>query len=91
MPRKLRLQYPGAIYHLMNRGDRRLRSELRQADGAHAEGVLGTELRRRRWTEADLDQRRKGDKEKVKIAVRLRGSISIFRQPWAAKIGKRGP
>ncbi len=25
MPRKLRLQYPGAIYHLMNRGDRRER------------------------------------------------------------------
>src|SRR6267154_1110628 len=23
MPRKLRVQYPGAIYHLMNRGDRR--------------------------------------------------------------------
>ncbi|HEV2210754.1 MAG TPA: transposase, partial [Verrucomicrobiae bacterium] len=23
MPRKLRMQYPGAIYHLMNRGDRR--------------------------------------------------------------------
>jgi hypothetical protein len=23
MPRKLRLQYPGAIYHVMNRGDRR--------------------------------------------------------------------
>jgi hypothetical protein len=23
MPRKPRLQYPGAIYHLMNRGDRR--------------------------------------------------------------------
>lgn len=23
MPRKLRLQYPGAIYHIMNRGDRR--------------------------------------------------------------------
>ena len=23
MPRKLRIQYPGAIYHLMNRGDRR--------------------------------------------------------------------
>ena len=22
MPRKLRVQYPGAIYHLMNRGDR---------------------------------------------------------------------
>ena len=23
MPRKLRIQYPGAIYHFMNRGDRR--------------------------------------------------------------------
>jgi putative transposase len=23
VPRKLRVQYPGAIYHLMNRGDRR--------------------------------------------------------------------
>ena len=23
MPRKLRVQYPGALYHLMNRGDRR--------------------------------------------------------------------
>ena len=23
MPRKLRVQYPGAIYHLMSRGDRR--------------------------------------------------------------------
>jgi hypothetical protein len=23
MPRKLRIQYPGAMYHVMNRGDRR--------------------------------------------------------------------
>jgi REP element-mobilizing transposase RayT len=23
MPRKLRLEYPGAIYHVMNRGNRR--------------------------------------------------------------------
>ena len=23
MPRKLRVQYPGAVYHVMNRGDRR--------------------------------------------------------------------
>jgi hypothetical protein len=23
MPRQLRIEYPGAIYHLMNRGDRR--------------------------------------------------------------------
>ncbi len=23
MPRKLRIEYPGAVYHVMNRGDRR--------------------------------------------------------------------
>jgi putative transposase len=23
MPRQLRIEYPGAIYHMMNRGDRR--------------------------------------------------------------------
>lgn len=23
MPRQLRIEYPGAIYHVMNRGDRR--------------------------------------------------------------------
>ena len=32
MPRALRLQYPGAIYHVMNRGDRREpKGEVRQS------------------------------------------------------------
>ena len=27
MPRQLRIEYPGALYHLMNHGDRRPRGE----------------------------------------------------------------
>ena len=32
MARKLRIQYPGAIYHVMNRGDRREDIFLDDAD-----------------------------------------------------------
>ena len=39
--------------------------------------VVGEELERRQWTEATLGKRRKGDLEKVKMAVRLRmGSVA---------------
>src|SRR6266699_2105228 len=38
MARKLRVQYPGAIYHLMNRGDRR-------------EPIFKDDADRRRWVE----------------------------------------
>src|SRR5687768_13941504 len=38
MARKLRVQYPGAIYHVMNRGDRR-------------EPIFKDDLDRRRWVE----------------------------------------
>ena len=37
-----------------------------------AEQVVKEELRRRRWTEATLGERKKGEIEKVKITVRLR-------------------
>jgi len=31
MPRQLRIQYEGAIYHLMNRGDRREEIEIKES------------------------------------------------------------
>lgn len=34
--------------------------------------MVGKELRRRRWREATLGERNKGDREKVGIAARLR-------------------
>jgi putative transposase len=35
MARKLRVQYPGAIYHVMNRGDRREATCLNDPDREH--------------------------------------------------------
>ena len=46
--------------------------ERQELQGEKAERVVGEELRRRRWTEATLGERKKGDREKLKMAVRLR-------------------
>ncbi len=58
--------------------------ELREADALHAERLVGEELRRRGWTEADLTRRRKGDAEKVQIAWRLRRE-STMTLKWIAR------
>jgi putative transposase len=58
--------------------------ELREADEAHAEGLVRAELRQRGWTEADLERRRKGDPEKVAIAWRLRQE-STMTLKWIAR------
>jgi hypothetical protein len=86
--RKLRLKYPGAIDHVMNRGDRRepiFRDEedrqrflgehhggLERQETAVAERIVGEELQRVGWSEADLANRGKGDAGKAAIARRLR-------------------
>ena len=48
-------------------GEERQESQIEQA-----EELVKEELRRRRWTEATLGERKKGEREKVKIAIRLR-------------------
>jgi REP element-mobilizing transposase RayT len=52
MPRKLRMEYEGAIYHVMNRGNRR---ENIFRDEAHRERFLETlaEARGKRQCEVD--------------------------------------
>jgi hypothetical protein len=63
--------------------------ELRQADEAHARELVAAELRRRNWTEDDLMARRKGDPEKVKVALRLRQE-STMSLKWIAQRLKMG-
>ena len=46
--------------------------EKRKTDEQKAEWIVGEELRKRRWSEMDLKQRRKTDAMKVQIAARLR-------------------
>jgi hypothetical protein len=41
MARKLRVEYAGAIYHVMNRGDRRERIFMDDADRQHFVDTLG--------------------------------------------------
>src|SRR5688572_14459852 len=49
-----------------------------------AQRVVREELRRRGWTERALRERRKGDREKVKIAGRLREE-TLVTVGWIAK------
>lgn len=58
--------------------------ERRQSQGEKAEGVVVEELRRRKWTEATLGERNKGDREKVKIAARLRNE-TLVTVAWIAQ------
>lgn len=58
--------------------------ERQESQVEKAEGVVGEELRRRRWTEGTLGERPKGDPEKVKIAVRLRKE-TLVTVAWIAE------
>jgi REP element-mobilizing transposase RayT len=49
MSRKLRVQYPGAIYHVMNRGDRREAIFGEDSDWELFEGTLGQTCEKADW------------------------------------------
>jgi hypothetical protein len=79
MARKLRVEYAGAMDHVMKRGDRR-------------ERILAEELKRGRWQGADLKTRPKGYPVKVALAARLRAETTMT-AGWIAErlaMGTRG-
>jgi REP-associated tyrosine transposase len=49
----------------------------RESNEAKAERVVAEELTRVGWNESDLDRRRRGDPEKVRIARRLRAETTV--------------
>lgn len=49
MPRKLRVEYPGAIYHLLNRGDRREPIFRDDPDRERFLGTLGEACAKTDW------------------------------------------
>ena len=82
MPRQLRIQYPGAMYHVMSRGNRRQAIFLDDVDRQESERRLeaqrletgdeeGLKALRRGWPPAELASRRKHDPAKLEIAARL--------------------
>jgi len=161
MPRQVRIQFPGAMHHVMSRGNRRQdiflddvdrllgehglqadtpgarqeferRTEARRVEpgdeeamkalrrgwclgsqafkqqqlealdgrvGQHhfgairlevaqakAERIIGQELRRLNWQEADLSSRRKRDPAKLEIALRLRKETTLSVKQMAARL-----
>jgi hypothetical protein len=65
------------------------RTELRESDEVHAEGLVQAELRRQRWTEGNLERRRKADPAKVEIAWKLRRQTTTTLK-WIADRLKMG-
>jgi putative transposase len=59
-------------------------AERAESDAAKAERIVREELKRRKWTEADLRARAKGDAGKVKIARRLRAE-TVMTVAWIAE------
>ena len=51
--------------------------ELAGSEEQKALGILELELRRRRWMRAQLTRWRKGDKRKLRIALRLRPKTTM--------------
>ena len=57
--------------------------ERQETMAARAERIVVEEMKRRRWDEAELAQRAKGDAPKVAIALRLRAQSAVTVQ-WIA-------
>ncbi len=58
--------------------------EKQETDEQKAERLVVRELKKRGWTEQELDRRRKTDAVKVKMAARLRAE-SVMSMDWIAQ------
>ncbi len=90
MPRKLRVEYPGAMYHLMSRGDRREDIFLNDVDRQDfvktlAEACQKTGWQVRAWC-PDLRAHPKNHPAKLAIAARLRAETTLPLKSIAAQV-----
>ena len=86
MPRKLRIEYPGAIYHVMSRGDRREDIFVDDVDRQDFIKTLAESCQKAGWQEGDLTERRKSDPAKLAIAARLRKETTLPIKGIAARM-----
>ncbi len=80
MPRQMRLEYAGAIYRVMSRGEAAAGQRVR------AEGITVAQLKRGRWKEADLSRRAKSDPGKLALAARLRRETTLTIEEMADRL-----
>jgi len=72
MLRKIRVEFPGAVYRVISRGDRQEAIFLDDVDRHDFLKTLANELARLGWSEEELAGRCKGDSGKMALAGRLR-------------------
>jgi REP element-mobilizing transposase RayT len=77
MARKLRLQYPGAIYHVLNRGDRREPIFRDDSDRQRFLTTLGETCMKTGWQVHAFCLVGNHVQEKVKTAKRLRSETTM--------------
>ena len=65
-------------------GESHYGAERQESGEEKAERIVAKELRRRHWNAKDLERRRKGDAEKVRVAARLRRE-TIMTLKWIAR------
>jgi len=66
------------------RGAEHYGEDRQETEAERAERIVHEELKRRKWTNADLAKRAKGDRSKVKIAARLREE-TVVTVKWIAE------
>lgn len=66
-------------------------AERQESAEQHAEGIVVKEMQRRRWKEAELERRAKGDAGKVAIAKRLRKESAVTVKWIAARLQMGAP
>ena len=66
--------------------------QLQESAQERAEGLIRAGLKRKGWTEKDLQERRKGDELKVRLVEQLRAETTVTLRWIAARlcIGTRG-
>ena len=64
-------------------GDHHSGELKRESAAAKAERIIAAELKRRHWTEGELEQRAKSAPEKLALAARLRRETTLT-LPWIA-------
>jgi hypothetical protein len=98
----MRMEYPGAIYHVMDRGDRRediflddvdrqdflktLAEACRKTGWQAHAYCLKEEMSRLKWREGDLASRPKNEPGKLVIAARLRRETTLPIKWIAARV-----
>ena len=86
MPRTMRVEYPDAIYHVMDRGDRREDIFVNDVDRQNFLKTSLEQLARLGWKESDLAGRLKSELGKLAIAARLRRETTLPIKWIAARV-----